>query len=69
MNRKKECAICRQVIEHRRVMREDVKIKNFSEFFINIVKCLIANIDEYNKVENKIFELYLPKYCHNSIFF
>ncbi len=49
-------------------MREDVKIKNISINCITLVKCLIADLDKFNDVENKIFDMYLPKLCHNSTF-
>ena len=47
-------------------MREDMKIKNISLYVINIVKCLIADLEKFNDVENKLFDMYLPKMCHNS---
>ena len=56
------------MIEHRRVMREDMKIKNISIYCVTSVKCLIADLDKFNDVENKIFDMYLPKLCHNSTF-
>jgi hypothetical protein len=44
-------------------LREDKKIKEISNFLLNLVNCLIPNIDKFNEVEERIINNYLPKLC------
>ena len=53
---KKECTICRNHIETRRLMKEDEKIKQ-------IIECIIPNIEKFKKTEDNIL-LYQIKGCY-----
>ena len=51
---KKECAICRHPVETRRLMKEDLKLKQ-------IINCLIPDIDKFREEEQKMIMQSLPQ--------